>query len=142
MQWFKTESVNLGLGRVVYISWDESHYETGTTQAEAESKLAAHSIPADFVATYQRAMIDAEDGWLVTNPEHPGVIGMGGTPEQAVEDFEVAKRSRWYPQRFNSMVGLVRLAIGNSAEPDRVNIDAEFGRLIQDIRAGTFKYEG
>jgi hypothetical protein len=142
MQWFRTHSVSLGDGRTVHIAWDETHYVAAESEDAALTALAARSLPEGYLATWHRGGLEADDFWVVTREDTPGVRGIGGTPEQAVEDFEAAKKLRWYPERFNTMVGLVRMAIQNSEETDRREIEEEFVALIQDIRAGTFKYEG
>jgi hypothetical protein len=142
LRFFKTKSVDLDGDQTLYIAWDETYCETAASLEEAESKLAAHSIPPGFTARYSRGMIDAEDSWVVTRPEYPGLVGVGGSPEEAVENFEAEKLRRWHPKRFKTLVKSIHRVIGNSEDEDRDEIKAEFGRFIQDIRARTFKYEG
>lgn len=137
--WFKTHSVQLGDGRTVYLAWDETHCATAMDADSALTELAAKSIPEGYVATWHQGGIDADDFWVVSREDTPGVRGMCGTPELAVEDFEKEKRTRWHPKRFSSMAERV---LSSLDRPCHAGIAMEFSRLIQDIRSGTFKYEG
>lgn len=139
MQWFKTVAVGLGLGRIAYVAWNEQHRVIGDSKAEALSALAKFSIPEGFVAEWQEGGLDADDAWRVTHPRHEGLRGYGGTPQDAVADFECAREIHWYPSRFRSLEEQVILALERSCMPAA---KAEFQKLIRDIRDGSFKYEG
>lgn len=138
----KTASVKLDTNRILHIAWEGDDYATDWTEDDAVSKLAARGLPEGFHAKLVKGMIDADDYWKVWHSDSPGLDGTGGTPEDAYKDWEKNRTTTWWPGRFNSMVATVRLAIQNSPEHDKADIDAEFSTLIRDIRDGRFKYLG
>jgi hypothetical protein len=139
MRWFKVETVTAGIGRTIYIAWDESVHATAESKEAALTLLASKSIPEGYLATWHEGGLDADDCWMVTREDTPGLRGTGSTPELAVVNFEEEKKTRWYPKRFKLLVESVRFCL------DQANVGAttaEFEALIKNIREGTFKYEG